>query len=63
MTFGQELVVLDTTPSMFGKFFDACLKVVWRFAGKTFFIYSFEGQTFFGMPRGAEMSLALIELQ
>ena len=37
MTFGQELV-FHTTPSMFGKFFDACLEVVWAFKRRTFHI-------------------------
>ena len=35
---GWELVVLHTTPSMFGKL--SCLEVVWRFERRTFYIGS-----------------------
>jgi hypothetical protein len=55
MTFGRGLVVLLTKPSMFGKF----LVHAWRFEQRTFYIGSLEGQTHFGLPRGAKMSLAL----
>ena len=61
MTFGSELVVLNTKPSMFGKF----LVHAWRWCGglnKEHYILVMEGQTHFGMPRGAKMSLALHEL-
>ena len=48
MTFGRELVVLLTTPSMFGKF----LVHLWKLCGglnKGHSIYRFiEGQTHFG---------------
>jgi hypothetical protein len=61
MTFGMELVVLLTKPSMFGKF----LVHVWRYCGglnKENILNRFmKGQTHFGMSRGAEMSLVLHE--
>jgi hypothetical protein len=40
MSFGRELVVLLTKPSMFGKFVVACVEVVWRFEQRTFYIGS-----------------------
>ena len=59
MTFGRELVVLHTTPSMFSKL----LVHAWRQYGgfnEELILYQFmEGQTDFGMPRGAMMILAL----
>ena len=39
--------------------FGACLVVVWRFEQRTFPYQFIEGQTQFGMQRGAEISLAL----
>ena len=55
MTFGRELVVLHTTPSMFSNFaVHAWEVVVWRFEHE-----NIEGQSHFGMPRGAKTSLAL----
>ena len=38
MTFGRELVVLLTKPSMFGKLEVHALEVVWRFEPITFYI-------------------------
>ena len=61
MTFGQELVVLHTTPFMFGKFFDACLEVAWTFKRRTFYIDLSKGEAHFRMQRSAQMSLALNE--
>ena len=61
MTFGEELVVLHTTPSMFGKFFDECLEVVWTFRRRTFYLALSKGEAHFGMQRRAQMSLALNE--
>ena len=40
--------------------FNACLKVVWRFEQRAFYIGSLS-QTHFGMRRGAKMNPALIE--
>jgi hypothetical protein len=60
MSFGRELVVLLRKPSMFGKLW--CMRggsvEVWP---KNILYRLIEGQTHFGMPRGAEMSLALNE--
>ena len=58
MTFGQELVSLHTTPSVFGKFavHDRGSVDIWT----NNILYRFiEGQTHIGMPRGANMDLAL----
>ena len=51
-TIGGELVVLHTTPSMFVKFMVHSKNILYQFI---------EGQTHFGMPRGAKVSLALNE--
>ena len=40
MTFGRELVVLLTKPSMVGKLWVHVLEVVWRFEQRTFYIGS-----------------------
>ena len=43
MTFGRELVVLDTTPTCL-VISGACLEVVWRFQQRTFYIGSLSCQ-------------------
>jgi hypothetical protein len=40
MTFGWELVVLHTAPSMLGIIFGVCLDVMWTFEQRTFYIGS-----------------------
>ena len=60
MTFGWALIVLNRIPSMFSKF----LAHDWRSCGdsRENIVYQFiKGQSHFGMPRGAKMSLALNE--
>ena len=60
MMFGQELVVLYTTLSMFGKF--RCMLGVSVEVRMKNILYQFmEGQPRLGLPRGAKMSLALNE--
>ena len=59
MTLGREFVVLHTLPSMYGKFSVHAWRLVWKFEQKTFYDWFIEGQTHFGMPRGAKISLVL----
>jgi S1-C subfamily serine protease len=40
ITFGLEFIVLHTTPSIFNEFSGACLKVMWTFQQRTFYIGS-----------------------
>jgi hypothetical protein len=50
MSFGRELVVLLTKPSMCG----ACMEVGWRFEDRTFYIGSWRAKLIlapFGMPK------------
>ena len=61
MTFGGELVVLFIKPSMFGKFFNACLKVMWRFEQWTFYIDSLRVKLVLAPIEFAKMSLTLNE--
>ena len=60
MASGRELVGLDTTPSMFGKFLvHACRECeVWT---KNFLCQFIKGLTRLSMARGAELSLILKE--
>lgn len=58
MTFGQELVVLYTTLSMFGKLW-CNLGVSVEVQMKNILYQFMEGQPHLGLPRGANMSLAL----
>ena len=49
---------------MFGKFSSAYLEVVvWKFEQKNILYWFIEGQSHFGLPRGAKISLALNELR
>jgi hypothetical protein len=53
MSFGRELVVLLTKPSMFGKVCGACVEVGWRFEHGTFYIGSWRAKLILaplGMP-------------
>ena len=54
---GWELVVLHTTPSMFGKF----VVHAWWYRGGLNEEHSTSGQTHFGVTRGAKLSLTLNE--
>ena len=58
MPFGRELVVLQTTPSLFGKF--GYLEVQWRIDEEHSIL---RVETQFGTPRGAKMKLALNQLK
>jgi hypothetical protein len=55
MTFGRELVVLLTKPSIFGEFLvHACMEVVWRLEQRTFYIGSWRAKLILaplGMPK------------
>ena len=60
MTSGWELVILHAKPSVFIKFLgrhEGCVEV-WT---KNILYWFIEGQTHFGMSRGANLSLALYE--
>ena len=61
MSFGEKLVVLHTTPSMFNKF--ACLEVEWRFEQRTFYISSSWAKPIVACQKGLKMNLALDELK
>ena len=50
LTFGWELLVLDTKPTMFGKF----MVHAWRFEQRTSYISSLRVKLHFGMPRGGQ---------
>jgi hypothetical protein len=59
------MVVLHTTPSFFDNFaahpYLEVAIMLWRFERRAPLYLFVEGQTHFGMPRGAKMSLALNE--
>ena len=62
LTFGWKLVVLHTTPSMFGNFYCTCLEVVWTMEvwTKNISYWFIKRQIHFDIPRDAiKMKLAL----